>query len=321
MPSCTIIIVNWNSWDCLFDCLDGLSRQTCQDFQVIVIDNASADTAPAARLSHYPRLRYVANTENIGFAAANNQGITLAQDCRWIVLLNPDTLPEADWLMQLLAAAQNRPDYKTFGSCLVQAGDRNLLDGIGDVYHISGLAWRAGHGRPCTTAPATPQPIFSPCAAAALYDRQAVLEVGGFDETYFCYHEDVDLGFRLQLAGHKSLTVPQSRVVHLGSGTTSYRSDFAVYYGHRNLIWTWYKDMPFLFLLLFGPAHLFWNLLLVIVHGFRGQGRVICKAKFDGYRALPGVLRKRRAVQRLRRVRLSLLWHLLDKRLLLGVRR
>jgi GT2 family glycosyltransferase len=89
-----------------------------------------------------------------------------------------------------------------------------------------------------------------------LYRRSALIELGGFDEDYFCYVEDVDLGFRLRLAGHQCLYIPSSIVHHVGSGSTGGKnSDFAVYHGHRNLVWTYVKDMPgFLFWLFLIPS-------------------------------------------------------------------
>jgi GT2 family glycosyltransferase len=126
---------------------------------------------------------------------------------------------------------------RRIGSKLVKAADLAVLDGVGDAYHISGLVWRMGHGEPVASFSEQVREVFSPCAAAALYRRSVLLEVGGFDEDFFCYVEDVDLGFRLRLAGHKALSVPDAVVYHVGSATTGgQHSDFAVYHGHRNLV-------------------------------------------------------------------------------------
>jgi GT2 family glycosyltransferase len=101
------------------------------------------------------------------------------------------------------------------------------------------------HGTPASALKGSECEIFSPCAAAALYRRSALLEVGGFDEDFFCYVEDVDLGFRLRLAGYRCLYVPLSVAHHIGSGTTGGKnSDFSVYHGHRNLVWAFVKNMP-----------------------------------------------------------------------------
>ncbi len=317
MSFVTVVIVNWNSWDYLFPCLEGLYQQTWQDFEVLVVDNASTDQAPAARLGRFPRLRYVRNQENRGFAAANNQAIRSSAS-PWVLLLNPDTIPDRRCLERLARAVATHPGYVSFGCRLLLASDPDRLDGTGDVYHMSGLAWRAGHGQGVETADDRPQEIFSPCAAAALYRREAVLACGGFDEDFFCYNEDVDLGFRLRLLGHRALSVPGAVVLHHGSGTTAVRSDFAVYHGHRNLVWTWWKDMPAALLMLFFPVHVVYNIACVALYVCRGQGAVILRAKIDALKGLPTVWRKRRTVQAGRRCTLRDVWNTVNRSLIIG---
>jgi GT2 family glycosyltransferase len=169
------------------------------------------------------------------------------------------------------------------------------------VYHVSGLVWRSGHGAPLPTGESAHE-VFSPCAAAALYRRDALLEIGGFDERYFCYLEDVDLGFRLRLRGQRCLYVPDAVVVHVGSGTTGKGSAFSTYHGHRNLVWTFFKDMPAPLLALYLPQHLLVNVLSVVWFAARGQAGAIVRAKWDALRGLPAILAERRQVQRERRV-------------------
>lgn len=119
MPICTVIIVNWNSWDYLFPCIEAVNQQTFQDFQLIVVDNGSSDQTSASLLEKYPRVTFIQNYENVGFAAANNQAIQLAKECEWIVLLNPDTLPKGTWLENLHKAAVAYPDYSFSGVVLL----------------------------------------------------------------------------------------------------------------------------------------------------------------------------------------------------------
>ena len=123
----------------------------------------------------------------------------------------------------------------------------------------------------------------------ALYRRSALDEPGGFDEDYFCYVEDVDLGFRLRLAGYCYLYVLQSVAYHVGSGTTGGQdSDFAMYHGHRNLVWTFVKDMPgILFWLLLPLLHLLLNLVSIICFTLRWRGGVIWRAKRYAVLGLP----------------------------------
>lgn len=312
---CTILVVNWNSWDLLVRCLDALSQQTFTDFKVLVADNASSQPPPDELLLLHPEVELVRNEENFGFAGANNRLLERAKNSKWIVLLNPDAFPEPDWLEQLFEAASSYPEYQFFSSRLLQADNPAILDGEGDNYHISGIAWRKGFGK-YTGKNLVPSEIFSPCAAAAMYRTNILIESGAFDEDFFCYFEDVDLGFRLRLAGHRCLLVPASVVLHVGSATTGgQRSDFSVYHGHRNLVWTYIKNMPGMLFWLLLPLHILLNLVTIGWFSLQGQGMVIYRAKRDAVKALPKMWRKRQVIQAGRVASIGEIWRVLDKRL------
>jgi GT2 family glycosyltransferase len=239
---------------------------------------------------------------NTGFARANNIGAA-ATGADMLALLNPDAFPDPGWLDRLLAAAaRTGPETASFASQLQFDEDPGFLDGAGDAYHVSGRAWRAGHGTPTTDGPACDVEVFAPCAAAALYRREAFEAVGRFDERYFAYFEDVDLGFRLRLRGYRSLYVHEAIVRHVSSALTGYRSDFAVYHGERNMIWTYVKNMPSPLVWLYLPQHLLLNVAALCVYPWRGQGGVAFRAKLDAVRGLPDVIRERRRIQRARSV-------------------
>lgn len=244
--------------------------------------------------------------------------------CDWIALINPNAFIALDWLEQLQDAANRNPDFSFFGSTLLIANSPDKLDGTGDVYHMSGLAWRSAHGTARRTArrtarsnaPTIEHEIFSPCAAAALYRRDAFLKVGGFDEDFFCYMEDVDLGFRLRLAGHRCMQVPAAIAHHIGSASSGgQHSDFATYHGHRNLVWTFVKNMPAPLFWLLLPLHLALNVMTIIAISMRGQTRTILRAKRDALRGLPHAWRKRTEIQRTRVARSAEIWCLLNKRI------
>lgn len=311
----TVIIVNWNGEVFLERCLAALMDQTAKPHEIILVDNASADKSVEI-VDEFPSVRVLVQDQNTGFARGNNLAIAAASsESEWIVLLNPDAFPEPRWLEELLAAAHRNPGFDAFGSKLVVvAADPGVLDGAGDVYHVSGLVWRMGHGAPVASSVEQAREVFSPCAAAAMYRRSALREVGGFDEDYFCYVEDVDLGFRLRLAGYRCLYAPLSVAHHVGSGTTGgQHSDFAVYHGHRNLVWTYVKDMPGMLLWAFLPLHLAMNLVALIVFTARGQGGVILRAKRDALIGIPRVWKKRRQVQSKRVVSWRAILRVLEK--------
>jgi GT2 family glycosyltransferase len=150
-----------------------------------------------------------------------------------------------------------------------------------------------------------------------LYRRQALVDIGGFDEAFFCYVEDVDLGFRLRLAGHKAMYVPEAVVRHVGSATTGGQgSDFSVYHGHRNLVWTFVKNMPGVLFWLLLPLHLLLNLVTIGMYIARGQGGMIFRAKKDAVKGLPQVWSKRKQIQASRIATVRDIWRILDKRLI-----
>lgn len=299
-----ILIVNYNSAGLLPRCLEALSRQEERGFRTIVVDNGSTDGSADELERLFPQLELVRAGRNLGFAAANNLAASHARNCRWLVTLNPDAFPEPGWLAALLAAASVHPQFAMFQARLVAEADHSRLDGVGDVYHVSGLHWREAHMKRASLAHDRMREIFSPCAAAAMYRRDAFDEVQGFDEDFFCYAEDVDLGFRLRMAGHRALYVPHAVVYHVGSATTGRRSDFSVYYGQRNLVWAFVKNMPGPLLFLFAPIHLAVNLAAIVVLAMRGQGGVTFRAKVDAVRGLRRMLAKRRVIQPRRKARL-----------------
>jgi GT2 family glycosyltransferase len=302
--SVTVIILNWNSEDHLEQCLRCLAEQTLPPAHVLVINNGPGNERLDRMVRSWPELDMAVEHlgANHGFAAANNLGARLARD-QWIALLNADAFPEPDWLANLLEAGRQNPDYSFFSSRQIQARNPEWLDGAGDAYHISGLAWRHGYNHPSARFGHELREVFSACGAAALIAREEFLAVGGFDEEYFSYFEDVDLGFRLRLRGAKCLYVPGAVVRHVGSGSTGQRSDFSVYHGYRNMIWTFFKDMPSPLIWIFLPLHLSAILFFALYLTLRGQGQAIWKAILDALVGLPRMIRKRKLIQKNKTIR------------------
>lgn len=297
-----IVVVNRNGGELLDRCLSHLSRQTFPPACIIVVDNASSDGSADIIDDKYSSVKVIRVGRNSGFAEGSNIGAQFVKDCEWVALVNPDAFVAIDWLERLIDSTRRFPEFAVFGSRLVQSKELTRLDGVGDVYHVSGVHWRRGHGEVAEGSFMLPEEIFSPCAAAALYRRDAFFESQGFDKSFFCYAEDVDLGFRLRLAGHRCLYVPDAVVHHVGSAITGHRSDFTVYHGHRNLVWAYVKNMPSLLLWLYLPQHIFLNLVSIVWFSLQGRMGVILKAKWDAILGLPHILRERRRVQSTRRV-------------------
>jgi GT2 family glycosyltransferase len=315
-PLISIIIVSWNSARQLPRLLDCISSQTIQDFEVILVDNGSLDGGINELEQKYPQLALHIERlpSNLGFALANNRGARLACGT-WLALLNADAFPEPNWLENLLKAAQQSTEFSFFSSRQIQANQPELLDGSGDEYHVSGLAWRRFYNYPSEKYGFKEEEVFSACGAAAFYSRDDFLSVGGFDESYFSYFEDVDLSFRLRLAGKRCLYVPQAVVYHIGSASSGKLSDFVIYHGHRNLVWTYFKNMPGTLFWYYLPLHLLMNLFFIFSFALKGRGTAILRAKIDAFSRLPDIIRTRRQIQSSRRITYRQIQQVMSKEL------
>ncbi len=326
-PFFSVVMLHWNSGRFLAAALDALEGQTCKDFELILLDNGSPEALDTAVLARHPELplTVLRSERNLGFAGGNNLASRSAHG-ELLVLLNGDAFPEPEWLAEIYAAAQTRPGA-CFASRQVMAEDPSRLDGEWNVYAASGLAWRKSHGQPLAKACPTEREVISACAAASAYPLAAFREAGGFDEDFFAYLEDVDLDLRLRLLGYPCYYLPGAVVRHVGSGSTaaranqppaqrelakrlprwnpinaSGRSEFSLQLSHRNLIWTFVKNMPGAFFWLLLPAHLFVNLAYLLAGALTGHGNLIARAKWEALQELPAVLEKRRQVQRGKRI-------------------
>lgn len=297
-----VVIVTYNnSAETLAGCLNALAKQTLAPLRTLIIENASPGGFPEQLLNNRGNIEFISNAENVGFAAANNQAFDILRDdprIEFVALLNPDAFPEPEWLAQLEDAARKHPDADAFASLMMVAGTQNVVDGMGDVYHVSGLAWREGHGLPLPQSGREGRDVFGVCAGAGFYRLNALQRLGGFDAHLFCYLEDVDLAFRMQRLGMKCRYVPSAIVWHVGGESTRDNLPFRLYYGHRNMILVYAKNMPSGLLLLTLPVHVTVNLLAILRSALRGDIGVVLRAQRDAIRALNRVIPQRRAIQR-----------------------
>jgi GT2 family glycosyltransferase len=293
----TVVVVNFNGGEMICKSLAALAQQRFQDFVTVVVDNNSADDSVESIRQHYPSVTVLSTGANLGFAGGVNHALRHISLGRWVALLNPDAFPQQDWLGNLVASAERHPEYAAFGSRMFSDADQRHLDGIGDAYHASGLPWRTGHGCTDSARYDTEREIFAACAAAALYRTEALEAVGLLDEEFFLYVEDVDLGFRLRLAGYRAMYVPNARIQHLGSAFVGKRSESQLYHGHRNLVWAYVKNMPGILFWIFLPVHLSLNVVSLIWFSLRGNGGVIFRAKRDAICGIRHYWKKRQQIQ------------------------
>lgn len=309
-----MIIVNYNSGPLLAECVRSLLQSTLV-VDIYVSDNGSSDDSIdrlRSEMDTHTRVTVLENHANIGFAGANN---IILERCKtdYVLLLNPDAIVAPDWVERMISAADYYPEYASFASRMIKMNCPDRLDGAGDSYHAGGFVWRRGDNLLNSKFFDTPVEVFSACAAAALYRREAIEKVNGFDEDFFCYLEDIDLGFRMRLAGYKCLYVPDAVVHHIGSASTGKDSDFSVYHGHRNVVWTFVKNMPRVLFWICLPIHIAANLYVITRYVLIGRWRVILRAKRDAIKGLPNMWRKRREIQAQRVSSVQDIWNILSK--------
>lgn len=295
--------MNYNGGKWLNACVHSLTEQSHENFECFIIDNGSTDGSFEALPQLDTRFVLMPQGENTGFAKGNNIAAKKARG-KWLALLNPDAFARPDWLEKLLKATTYRSDITMVGSTQYLADDPNHYDGVGDFYHIFGLAWRAAHKKKAHVK-YPPMPAFGPCGAGALYHRETFIALGGFDERFFCYHEDVDMAFRLRLMGGECIQSPDAVIDHVASGISGRASAFALYYGTRNRIWTYFKNMPTPLLLLTLPAHLAVNLAYILWSCLRPKRLPpVIRGVVHGFAGLSNIWESRQKIQNTRHVSL-----------------
>jgi GT2 family glycosyltransferase len=311
-PRVTVVIPNWNGERFLPACLGSLGHQSFEDFETILVDNGSTDDSVALVRRDFPEVRVLPLGENLGFSAAVNAGIR-DSDTEYVALLNNDTEADQEWLEALVRAAEVHPQAGSFASKLVDFHDRRILDGAGDVLRRSGLPYRLGHGEPDCGQYDEATFVFGACAGAALYKRSMLDEIGLFDEDFFANCEDGDLSFRAQLAGYRCLYVPQSVVYHMGSATFGKRSPTATRLGTRNSLCLLVKNLPAPLVPGFVPFVVAGQLSRLIVTASTSTLTAHLEGLAGALRLLPLMLKKRREIQKHRRVPIEYVKRLLKE--------
>jgi len=299
----SVVIPNWNGKRFLTGCLDSLAKQTYKTLEVIVVDNGSTDGSIEFLAQNYPDVKVARFEINTGFSKAVNRGI-LESLGEFVVLMNNDTTCEDSWIAELVKAIKQHPEAGSAGCKMLAYDDHRILDGAGDGYRRGGLPGRIGHRELDNGQFDTPRFILGACGGAALYRRSLFDDIGLFDEDYFAYLEDVDMGLRAQSAGYKCIYVPSAIIYHLGCGTTgSGYSPLVVKLSARNNWNTIIKNIPGKLVWKFLPQILYWQTYYLAVVTVRG-GQVLpyFLGSLQALMLLPNMLKKRHEIKAKRRV-------------------
>ena len=312
MIDTSVIIVNWNGRQHLQACLDALSAQRGVEFETLVVDNGSTDGSAAFVRERFPAVRILALDANRGFAGGNNAGARDAHG-RFLVFLNNDTAVERGWLAALRGAVDEASGFALATSRVVYMHDPAVIDSAGDGVLRWGAAFKRFHGTRDPEAMRSVE-VFGVCGAACVVAKAVFDELGGFDETFFVSHEDVDLSYRARLRGYRCRYAADAVVRHHGSATLGRTSAFAVFHGQRNLEWMYVKNSPLSILLRSLPGHLVYTAAAAGYFARMGLLGAFLRAKLAALAGLPNVLRQRAIVQRTRRVGAGAIWPLLERR-------
>ncbi len=298
----SIIIVNWNGAPHLPICLNALRAQTLRDFEVIVADNASHDESLPLLARDYPEVKVVALPENRGFTGGNNAGICAAQGM-FIILLNNDTEVDPHWLEEVVAAFERHPEAGLVASKMKLFDRRDTLHTAGDFYRLDGVPGNRGVWEIDRGQYDREEYVFSACGGSAAYRRSMLDQIGLLDEDFFYSCEDIDLAWRAQLAGWKCVYAPRAVVYHKLSATGGGAT--ASFYDGRNFIYVIAKNYPSSLWEIYRGAVIRkqWSLFTEALRAWRGEAaRARMRGMLSGVLHLPQLLRKRRAIQAIRKV-------------------
>ena len=283
-------------------CVQSFLQQGCaqNDYEIIVVENDAAN-GPVLADPLPPRARRLPLERNFGFTGAANRGIA-ASASEYILLLNNDVELLPGFVNALLAKMEADPLCAIAGGKLLSAADHAMLDGAGDAWLLGGGAYRLGHGDHDAGQFDRSEPL-SCCGAALLLRRSALDQIGGLDEDFFAYLDDVDLALRARLGGFHVVFVPQAKALHIGSATLGEaQHPKAIEWITRNQTLVVVKNYPAGLLVRLLPRiavfHTLWFLRTV------SQGRLVAllRGMFGALRLLPRAWQQRRQIQSQRKL-------------------
>jgi GT2 family glycosyltransferase len=302
MPKTATIIPNWNGQDYLQACIDSLLGQTIEH-TIVVVENGSVDKSDEILADYGDKIVVLKQPKNLGFAGGVNKGIQYAIDNNYefVALFNNDAVADKNWLKELVGVMGGDENLGAV-TCKFMRMDKKRLDSTGDFYTWHGLPYPRGRNEVDSRQYDNQQEIFAASGGASLFRIKMFHEVGLFDEDYFAYYEDVDLGFRMQLAGWKVNYCPAAIAYHHVSATGSKMSGFGIYQTATNFWYTYVKNMPGWLFFKYLPLAVYWYARMFAARFIRGDLWPYTKGFIRALWFAPRTIVKRLAVQKTKKV-------------------
>jgi len=273
----SIIVLNYNAGEMLLDCIESIFKTQNHKFEVIVVDNISTDNSHKKCKEKFPEIQLIENKENLGYCEGNNVGIRKAKG-NFIVILNPDTKVEPNWLDEFFKA------YKKFGEGLYQpkilAFEDNLFESAGNMLHLFGFGYSKGRGI-IDEGQYNESTEIGYASGACLFTKSEIIKkIGLFDPFIFLYHDDLDLGWRAAQLDIKSFYVPSTTIYHAGSYNYKWsaRKFFWLERNRHYCLLTHYSKSTFYKIF---PALILVEIMMIFFYLFKGYGKMKFKAYFD----------------------------------------
>ena len=318
LPLISVVIPNWNGRKYLGDCINSLMKQSHHNLEIIVVDNASADDSIAYLQKNFPDVKVIKHSRNLGFGAANNTGIRAARG-EYLMMLNNDTRLELKCIEELRNSIDKDEKFGACASKILLEYEDNLLDVAGIAVCLDGLS--IGRGRLESGDKFNDEEeVFFASSCACLYKKEMLDDIGltneVYDEDFFAYADETDMGWRAQPAGWKCIYNPQAVVHHLHSASSSNYSPFKAFLVERNRIWVAVKSFP-VSLLILGIFYTTLRYFYQALGTLTGKGaagkftkeankfeliKILIKANISAFLGLPKMLKKRREIMKKKRV-------------------
>lgn len=303
----SVIIPHWNGKRHLETCLTALHNQTYSDIEIILADNASTDGSQGYVQEHFPVVKIVQLPENRGFTGACNAGMQEASG-EYVALLNNDTEVDRTWAACVVDAFQRHPEVGLVASKMLLFDKRDHFHTAGDYYRVDGMPGNRGVWTQDVGQYDLEEYVFSACGGSSVYRRSMLEDIGLLDDDFYFSSEDVDLGWRAQLAGYRCLYVPSAIVYHQLAATGG--DVTASYYNGRNFIYLLVKNYPAAlwqrhwWAIVRQQMRLAWQ----AIKAWRGAAsRARLRGMVRGVVDIPKMLHKRKRIQATRRVSIAYL--------------